>query len=94
MKLPWMSLFWSAIEGILRALGERAQLPLSSLPPSALFRELYSAGEISREQFETMMRLLPIRNQLVHGQASSAEVEGEELRVLAISLLSEALKRS
>jgi hypothetical protein len=82
-------LLWSALEGILRVLGERAQLPLASLPPSALIRELYSAGEISREQFETLMRLLPIRNQLVHGFGSQGGVEAEQLRRLVDSLLTE-----
>jgi hypothetical protein len=60
-------LLWSALEGALRLAGERAQLPLASLPPSTLIRELYSAGEISREQFDALLGLLPIRNQLVHG---------------------------
>jgi hypothetical protein len=83
-------LFWSALEGTLRLLGERAQLPLVSLPPSTLLRELYSAGEISREQFEALMRLLPIRNQLVHGFGPQAGLEVEQLRLLVHSLLVEA----
>jgi hypothetical protein len=83
-------LLGSALEGVLRVLGERAQLPLSSLPPSTLFRELYSAGEIGREQFDTLMRLLPLRNQLVHGFGPQAEVEVEPLHLLTRSLLAEA----
>ena len=63
-------LLFSALEGILRFLGHRAHLPLESLPPSALIRELYSAGEINREGFESLMRLLPVRNRLVHGFGS------------------------
>ena len=38
-------LFFSALEGLLRLLGQRAQLPLQNLPPSTLIRELYSAGD-------------------------------------------------
>lgn len=83
-------LSWSALEGILRLIGERAQLPVVSLPPSTLLRELYSAGEISRQQFETLMHLLPIRNRLVHGFEQEAEVEVKELNLLAHSLLAEA----
>jgi hypothetical protein len=83
-------LFWSTAEGILRLLGHRAQLPLGSLPPSTLFRELYSAGEISREQFEGLMRLLPIRNRLVHGFGAQEDIDVEELRLLVRALLSEA----
>jgi REase_AHJR-like protein len=82
-------LLWSSAEGILRLLGERAFLPLTSLPPSALIRELYSAGEISGEQFETLMRLLPRRNQLVHGFGSKEGLEAEQLALLVNALLGE-----
>lgn len=82
-------LLWSALEGILRILGERGQLPLASLPPSALIRELYSAGEISRDQFETLMRLLPIRNELVHGFGSPDGADAEQLALLVTSLLAD-----
>jgi hypothetical protein len=82
-------LLWSALEGILRRLGERAQLPLTSLPSSTLIRELYSAGEIEREQFELLLHLLPIRNQLVHGLAYQEHVDVERLRGLVDSLNNE-----
>lgn len=83
-------LFFSALEGILRLLGQRAQLPLESLPPSTLIRELYSAGEITREQFESLMHFLPIRNQLVHGFRSEESPNVERLRPLVQALLAEA----
>ena len=83
-------LLFSALEGILRLLGQRAQLPLENLPPSTLIRELYSAGEINREQFESLMRFLPIRNQLVHGFESQECLEVEQLRLLVQALLAEA----
>jgi len=82
-------LLWSSVEGILRILGERAQLPLASLPPSALIRELYSAGEISRDQFEILMRLLPLRNELVHGFGSPGGDEATQLAALVNSLLAD-----
>ena len=80
---------WSSVEGLLRRLGERALLPLASLPASALIRELYSAGEIGREQFDDLMRLLPIRNQLVHGFGSDEGIEAERLQLLVNSLLND-----
>lgn len=84
-------LFWSALEGILRVLGHRAQLPLESLPPSTLIRELYSAGELNMAQFELLMRFLPIRNQLVHGFGAPKETyDVEELHLLVDNFLSEA----
>jgi hypothetical protein len=84
-------LFWSSLEGTLRVLGRRAQLPLENLPSSALIRELYSTGEISRDHFDTLMRLLPIRNRLVHGLVGSTEnVNVEPLRGLVNTLLEDA----
>jgi hypothetical protein len=83
-------LLWSAVEGILRLLGERADLPIASLPPSAIIRELYSAGEISAQHFDSLLRLLPIRNQLVHGLEAQASVDVEELRGIGQELLAEA----
>ena len=82
-------LLWSALEGILRLLGQRADLPLENLPPSTLIRELYSAGEISMEHFEDLMRLLPIRNRLVHGFGGQASLDVEHLRRLVRELLEE-----
>ena len=84
-------LFWSALEGSLRLLGRRAQLPLENLPSSALIRELYSSGEISRDDFDTLMRLLPERNRLVHGFLGRTErANVEPLRGLVNTLLENA----
>ena len=84
-------LFWSALEGSLRLLGRRAQLPLENLPSSALIRELYSTGEISRDHFDTLMRLLPVRNRLVHGLlARTEDITVEPLRGLVRTLLEDA----
>lgn len=83
-------LLWSVVEGTLRLIGERAGLPIASLPSSAVVRELYSAGEISADQFESLLRLLPARNQLAHGVESQASADVERLGRLSEELLSEA----
>jgi hypothetical protein len=84
-------LYWSTLEGSLRLLGRRAHLPLENLPSSALIRELYSSGELSREEFDTLMRLLPVRNRLVHGLVGRTERESvEPLRGLVNTLLENA----
>jgi hypothetical protein len=84
-------LYWSTVEGSLRLLGRRAQLPLENLPSSALIRELYSSGELSREEFDTLMRLLPVRNRLVHGLVGRPERSVvEPLRSLVNTLLENA----
>jgi hypothetical protein len=84
-------LYWSTVEGSLRLLGRRAQLPLENLPSSALIRELYSSGELSREEFDTLMRLLPMRNRLVHGLVGRTDrANVEPLRGLVNTLLENA----
>jgi hypothetical protein len=82
-------LLWSALEGVLRLLSERAQLPLTSLPPSMLIRELYSAGELGRDHFEGLMQLLPIRNQLAHGLNSHDRIEAASLEAIVMSLIAD-----
>lgn len=82
-------LLWSALEGVLRLLSHQAQLPLENLPSPALIRELYSAGELDVQQFETLMRLLPTRNRLFHGLESQEETDVEGLRDLVRALLAE-----
>jgi hypothetical protein len=84
-------LYWSTLEGALRLLGRRAQLPLESLPPSALIRELYSSGELGRQDFDTLMSLLPVRNRLVHGLVGRSErATVEPLRSLVNTVLENA----
>lgn len=82
-------LLWSALEGALRLLGDRAQLPLTNLPSSALIRELYSQGELDRQQFEILMRELPLRNQLVHGLGSGAPAQPAQLATVAQALIAD-----
>jgi uncharacterized protein YutE (UPF0331/DUF86 family) len=62
---------------------------LENLPPSALIRELYSAGELSMDQLENLLRLLPIRNRLVHGFGSEEPIDVERLRLIVRELLEE-----
>ena len=88
-------LLWSALEGVLRLIAQGAHLPLENLPSSTLFRELYSAGEISREQFESLMRLLPVRNLLAHGFGGDEQrLDVEQLRLIVQTLLAEARRPS
>ena len=82
-------LLWSSLEALLRSLAERAHLPLSNLPPTALIRELYSAGEVSREDYDLLLRLLPTRNQIVHGFGVSNGLDLGDLQKLARELVQE-----
>lgn len=85
-------LLWSALEGVLRIIGHNANPPMESLPSSTLLRELYSAGEIGRESFETAMELLQIRNRLAHGFQEGVDgAHVEQLRQLIEDLLGEVM---
>jgi hypothetical protein len=64
-------LLWGAVEATLKRILTRAHLPISSLSTSIILRELFSAGEISRDQFEQAMKALPVRNSLAHGGATA-----------------------
>jgi hypothetical protein len=64
-------LMWSSVEAALKHILIRAHLPIGSLSTSIILRELFSAGEISRDQFERAMKALPVRNSLVHGGAAA-----------------------
>lgn len=72
-------LLWGCLESTLRLLSVECGLPLRNAPPSAILRELYSAGELSNVQYEQAMQLLKIRNSLVHGYVRPTEVTDIEL---------------
>ncbi len=82
-------LLWSALEGTLRLIADRETLPVTTLPTSAILRELYSAGELSRQQFHEALRLLPIQNQLVHGAGQLERSDTVHLQRLVQDLLAE-----
>lgn len=84
-------LYWSSLEGGMRLVGRQAALPLENLPPSAVIREMHSGGELSHEEFQTLLRLLPVRNFLIHGQEGRVERENvEALRDVVSTLLETA----
>ncbi|MDE0206315.1 MAG: hypothetical protein OXP66_09855 [Candidatus Tectomicrobia bacterium] len=83
-------MLWTSTEALLRQIASREGLPLQRLPSSALLRELFLLGILSRNDFDTTLRALAIRNSLVHG--FDALELGEiflELTPLATRLLAE-----
>ncbi len=60
-------LLWSSVEALLRNLATQESLPLELTPSSALFREMYSMGLLSRNGLDTTLRALSVRNSLIHG---------------------------
>lgn len=58
---------WATLEGVLRKIAEHASLPVERLPSSTLIKHLHSHGELSMEQFDTLIAALDARNRVVHG---------------------------
>jgi len=84
-------LLWISIEALLRRIAIQEGLPLERVPPSALIKELYSLGVLSRNDLDTAQRAFSVRNSIVHGFESSEldqQIAGE-LAQLAHRLLME-----
>lgn len=83
-------LLWMSTEALLRHIASREGFPLERLPSSALLRELFSLGILSREGLDTTLRAFAIRNSLVHGfNAPELDEILGELAPLARQLLAE-----
>jgi uncharacterized protein YutE (UPF0331/DUF86 family) len=83
-------LFWVSIEALLRQLATREGLPLERIPSSALLKELFSLGILSRDDLEMAQRAFAVRNALVHGfEATELDQTTEAVARLAQQLLAE-----
>jgi hypothetical protein len=83
-------LLWISIEALLRRIAIQEGLPLERVPPSALMKELYSLGVLSRNDLNTTQRAFAVRNSIVHGfEASGLDQQIGELAHLARRLLME-----
>jgi uncharacterized protein YutE (UPF0331/DUF86 family) len=58
---------WSAAEAVLRQIASKNGLDTAGYSPAALYKELYSAGIITRRAYETLAEAVEARNSLVHG---------------------------
>jgi hypothetical protein len=69
-------LLWVCVEALLRHIASQEGLPLERVPSSALLKELFSLGLLSRNGLAIALRAFSVRNALVHGfQSSGPEVE-------------------
>jgi hypothetical protein len=81
---------WTLLEGMLRLLAQRDELPLEQAPVELLSRELYSQGVISADDLESIKRMLKIRNGIAHGFSTRAGADlVEELNQLLDRLFDE-----
>ena len=83
-------LLWVSIEALLRHIASREGLPLERAPSSALLKELFSLGLLSRDGLDVALRAFAVRNSLVHGFETPELVAIlAELAILAQELLAE-----
>jgi hypothetical protein len=83
-------LLWASIEALLRHIASREGLPLERIPSSALLKDLFSLGLLSRNGLDIASRAFSVRNSLVHGfEAPELDAILGELTILAQELLAE-----
>ena len=83
-------LMWTSIEALLRQITAREGLPLERMPSSALLKELFSLGLLSRDDFDVAQRAFAVRSALVHGfEATGLDQMTEAVARLAQHLLAE-----
>lgn len=83
-------LLWSSVEALLRHIASREGLPLERVPSSAVLKELFSLGLLSRDGLDVALRASSVRNALVHGfEAPELDAALRELIPLAQELLAE-----
>jgi len=83
-------LLWSVMEAALRNVAIKAGFPIQALPTSTLVRELYSAGEINRTTYDSILKLMNLRNEVAHGFAASpTEMDFDELAHATKTLVAE-----
>lgn len=83
-------LLWSSVEALLRHIASREGLPLERIPSSAVLKELFSLGFLSRRALDIALRAFSVRNSLVHGfESPDLDTALEEMTPLAQELLAE-----
>jgi len=89
-------LLWTSLEALLRRIAVEEGLPLERVPSSALMKELYSLGVLSRSDLDITQRAFAVRNCIVHGfEASGLDQHMiDELTDLADRLLAELCQSS
>lgn len=77
---------FSAIEALLRRLAVARAIPAEALSTTALVKQLYSLGALSRTQLEDLIALAQVRDAIAHG---SSEQQGRDSTQKLLSLLHE-----
>jgi len=64
---PAFLVLWSVFEGALRKRAVDVSIPIERLPAIRLLRSMYSLGELSISEFDSIQACLEERNRLAHG---------------------------
>ncbi|HVD01646.1 MAG TPA: hypothetical protein VNG93_10945 [Candidatus Dormibacteraeota bacterium] len=78
-------LAWSCVEATLRLAAIQADMHLANDSPRAMIKRLTLSGVLRRRHYEWLLRALELRNALVHGLQSRANVKLYVPRLLALS---------
>lgn len=60
-------LAWATVEAALRLLAQKEGIPLRRYEPLYLLKQLATYAVISKDEYESLMRIMKIRNALAHG---------------------------
>ena len=58
---------WAALEGVLRKTAQRLSIPVERLPTLQLLSSMYSYGNLTLEQYETLQDVLRARDRVAFG---------------------------
>lgn len=64
---PAVLYLWSVFEAAMRKLAYAVAMPIERLPATTLMNQLYTAGYISIDDFQTAKKFLAMRNGITHG---------------------------
>jgi hypothetical protein len=65
-------LTWSAAEGMLRLLAQREGLEvIEKDPPLKVLRTVYASGLLEREEYDLILQIAQVRNEVTHGFVSA-----------------------
>lgn len=81
---------WAAVEGVLRRSAQRLSLPIERLPTPVLLPNLYSYGNLTLEQYETLQDALHVRDRIAFGY-DAAERDVTQAGRALVALLPEVL---
>ena len=72
---PAFLFLWSVFEGALRKRAVDVSIPVERLPAIRLLRTMYSLGELSISEFDSIQACLEQRNRLAHGYIQKLDLE-------------------